>query len=35
LGGIDSNFDSANFGKITNPQTNNPREIQFGLKFYF
>jgi Carboxypeptidase regulatory-like domain len=35
LGGIDSNIESANFGKIANPQTNNPREIQFGLKFYF
>jgi hypothetical protein len=36
LGGIDTNFDSSTFGMITNPQaTIGPREIQFGLKFYF
>ena len=35
LGGIDTNFDSSTFGRITNPQTNSPREIQFGLKIYF
>jgi len=36
LGGIDTNFDSSTFGMITNPQaTVGPREIQFGLKFYF
>ena len=35
LGGIDQNIDSSTFGQITNPQVNSPREIQFGLKFYF
>jgi hypothetical protein len=36
LGGVDTNFDSSTFGMITNPQaTIGPREIQFGLKFYF
>ncbi|MBO0797327.1 MAG: TonB-dependent receptor [Blastocatellia bacterium] len=35
LGGIDTNLDSPTFGMITNPQVNSPREIQFGLKFYF
>ena len=35
LGGIDQNLDSSTFGRINNPQINAPREIQFGLKFYF
>jgi hypothetical protein len=36
LGGITTNFDSPTFGMITNPQAGiGPREIQFGLKFYF
>ncbi len=35
LGGIDQNLDSSTFGRINNPQVNSPREIQFGLKFYF
>ncbi len=35
LGGIDQNLDSSTFGRINNPQINSPREIQFGLKFYF
>ncbi|MGH9428837.1 MAG: hypothetical protein ACRD2L_21330, partial [Terriglobia bacterium] len=35
LGGIDQNLDSSTFGQINNPQVNSPREIQFGLKFYF
>ena len=34
--GITTNFDSPTFGMITNPQAGiGPREIQFGLKFYF
>jgi hypothetical protein len=33
--GIDLNMDDAAFGKITNPQTNSPRSIQFALKFVF
>ena len=35
LGGIDQNLDSSTFGRINNPQINSPREIQFGVKFYF
>ncbi len=35
LGGIDQNLDSSTFGQINDPQVNRPREIQFGLKFYF
>jgi len=35
LGGVDTSFDSSTFGFITNPQANNPREFQFGLKVYF
>lgn len=36
LGDIEQNMDnSATFGTIKNPQINSPREIQFGLKFYF
>jgi hypothetical protein len=35
LGGFDQNLDSSTFGLVTNPQINAPREIQFGLKFYF
>jgi hypothetical protein len=35
LGGVDTNFDSATFGMVTNPQLIGAREIQFGLKFSF
>lgn len=35
LGGIDQSLDSSTFGQINNPQINSPREIQFGLKYYF
>lgn len=36
LGGITTNFDDPTFGMVTNPQAGiGPREIQFGLKFYF
>ncbi len=35
LPGPDTNLDSPNFGMITQAQGNSPREIQFGLKFYF
>ena len=35
LGGITTNFDSATFGMITNPQTIGAREIQFGLRLSF
>lgn len=35
LGGIDQNLDSPTFGRINNPQINNPREIQFAFRFIF
>jgi hypothetical protein len=35
LPGPDTNMDSANFGKIVNPQGNSARQIQLGLKFYY
>ncbi|HET8549478.1 MAG TPA: TonB-dependent receptor [Bryobacteraceae bacterium] len=35
LAGPNTNFDSVDFGRITSAQGNSPREIQFGLKFYF
>ena len=35
LPGPNTNMDSANFGMITDPQGNSPRQIQLGLKFYF
>ncbi|MBO0799738.1 MAG: hypothetical protein J2P31_13030 [Blastocatellia bacterium] len=36
LAGITTNIDSPTFGMVTNPQAGiGPREIQFGLKFYF
>jgi hypothetical protein len=34
-GAINTNLDSGTFGMITNPQTNNPRSIQLGLKIVF
>lgn len=34
-GAISTSIDSATFGMITNPQTNNPRSIQLGLKIVF
>lgn len=35
LGGINTSMESVTFGSITNPQTNNPRSIQLGLKVIF
>ena len=35
LPGPSTNFESSDFGKITQAQGNSPREIQLGLKFYF
>jgi hypothetical protein len=34
-GAINTNLDNATFGMITNPQTNNPRSVQLGLKIVF
>ncbi|MEJ7608464.1 MAG: hypothetical protein WKF37_19885 [Bryobacteraceae bacterium] len=30
-----TNINSPDFGRITQPQGNTPREVQLGLKFYF
>ena len=35
LPGPTTNMDSSTFGYIVNAQGNSPRQIQFGLKFYF
>jgi hypothetical protein len=35
LPGPNDNMDSSTFGYIVNAQGNSPRQIQFGLKFYF
>ena len=35
LPGPNTNVDSPDFGKITQPQGNSPRTIQLGAKFYF
>ena len=35
LPGPNTSIESSNFGMITQAQGNSPREIQFGLKFYF
>ena len=35
LGNPDQGYNSATFGMIINPQSNTPRQIQMGAKFYF
>ena len=35
LPGPNTNIEGSTFGMITQAQGNSPREIQFGLKFYF
>ena len=35
LGGLTTNVTSATFGRFSNPQSNQPRNIQFSLRLTF
>jgi hypothetical protein len=35
LGSLTTGINTATFGRFTNPQTNNPRNVEFSLRFQF